>query len=114
MVTDTEYLERHEALHIELAVAQERLEKADKAKATFEPAQVLSFFLFQAKKCFEASDDKGKRRLLEILCSNPSLKDRKALLQAKKPFDEIRDLANSAGGAGPDQTSEPQLTAILP
>lgn len=89
LINDTDFLDRREKLQIELATAQERLEKAKVATATFEPAHVLSFFLFQAKNCFQASDDKGKRRLLEILCSNPTLTQRKALLIAKKPFEKV-------------------------
>jgi DNA invertase Pin-like site-specific DNA recombinase len=89
MITDAEFLERREGLQIEVATAKERLEKTKNSKFTFEPVEVLSFFLFQAKNCFEAACDEGKRRMLDILCSNPSLKDQKALLKARKPLVEI-------------------------
>jgi len=89
LVDDDEFLDRREQLQIDLSTAQERLQKTQQPTVTFEPAHALSFFLFQAKNCFLASDDEGKRRLLKILCSNPSLRQRKALLTPKKPFEKV-------------------------
>ena len=92
-VTDDQFLERREKLQIELGAAQERLHKHQEAALTFEPAQIISFFLCNTKKCFELAPPEAKRKLIKILCSNPSLMDKKPLLTLKKPFEEVAEIA---------------------
>lgn len=93
LINDADYLNRRERLQIDLSVAREQQVKAAKTERMFGPAQTLSFFLFQAKNCFLAADVVAKRKLLKILCSNAKLTNKKALLDAKKPFEVVRDLA---------------------
>jgi len=103
LITDADYLDKREKLQIECSAAEERLQKSQEAKCTLEPIKILTLFLFQAKNCFLCASPEDKRKLLQILSSNPTLKSRKALLEAKKPFEEIVDLDNFVRRCGCEQ-----------
>lgn len=89
IVSEEEFSNKRTALLMEIAALKENTQNLRQQQSAFEPVQILSFFLYRAKYWFSVADDITKRKLLKILCSNPSLKDRKALLQAKYPFRKI-------------------------
>lgn len=92
ILSDEEFTIKREYLKKTLSIAQEQLAKQKTQEFTFEPALILSFFLLQAKSWFSTADADTKRKLLKILCSNPTLKGQKVLLEAKKPFFEVLHL----------------------
>ena len=94
LVSDEEFLVKRQQLQRSVAEAEERAQKAAEPPATFEPVLALQILCSRAKDWYPAADTRTKRRLLKILCSNPAIKDQKALLQARKPFVELAILAN--------------------
>ncbi|MBB4302831.1 DNA invertase Pin-like site-specific DNA recombinase [Rhodobium orientis] len=89
VVGDDEFAEKREILTRELAKTEENAENAKHDQITFEPLEILQLLCSKAKCWFEEADNKTKRALLRILCSNPILKDKKVILQARKPFVEL-------------------------
>ena len=96
ILSDAEFTSKRQSLQQELEIVQEKLEDKATQEITLEPALILSFFLLQAKNWFCAADADTKRTLLKILSSNPTLKARKLLLEAKKPFNEVLLLAQTS------------------
>lgn len=96
ILSDEEFTTKRQSLQQELEIAQEKLEKQTTQDITLEPSLILSFFLLRAKNWFRSADADTKRKLLKILSSNPTLKARKVLLEAKKPFNEVLLLAQSS------------------
>jgi hypothetical protein len=94
ILSDEEFSRKRETLLIDLSAAKERHEQQKLQGFTLEPALIMSFFLHRAKYWFSEADALTKRKLLKILCSNPTLKDQKALLEFKKPFRQMYHLAN--------------------
>ncbi|MCB1474837.1 MAG: recombinase family protein [Rhodobiaceae bacterium] len=93
IVDDAEFLTKREHLQLQLGKAEEELQRAQTETVTFEPVRILEMLCNGAKNWFSAGDEETKRTILKILCSNPVLKDGKALLEAKKPFVELHHLA---------------------
>lgn len=96
ILSDAEFTAKRQSLQQELAISEEKLEKCRREEITLEPALVLSFFLLKAKNWFCTANADTKRKLLKILSSNPTLKARKLLLEAKKPFNEVLHLTQSS------------------
>jgi DNA invertase Pin-like site-specific DNA recombinase len=91
VVRDEEYLEQRERL----LQQQVTLENPNRDFEVFEPAKAAVLALNQATKRFAAASVHEKRLLVEAVCSNPRLIDKKLLIQAKKPFDLVREGAGS-------------------
>ena len=89
LVTEDEFSQKRQNLQFELGAALEKASNTIGAQKMFEPLKTLGLLCVQTGKWFSADDDSTKRQLLKILCSNPTLKDKKALLVAKKPFVEL-------------------------
>lgn len=96
ILSDAEFTSKRQSLQRELEIAEEKLEEQATQEITLEPALILSFFLLRAKNWFSDANADTKRKLLKILSSNPTLKARKVLLEAKKPFNEVLLLAQSS------------------
>lgn len=92
ILNDDEFMSKRQSINMGIDAARERIAELQNSTATLEPTRNLSMFLFQAKYWYLNANKKHKRRLLEILCSNSVLTDRKALLEAKKPFLLLSDL----------------------
>lgn len=92
LLTDEEFNEKRTTLDIELGKTEENQQKAAKSIPTFEPVRVLQNLCNSTGYWYGLADAKGKKRLLKILCSNPSLKDKKALLEPRKPFAELHGI----------------------
>jgi len=86
MVTEDEFTDKRKILQTELDAVREKIANEAKKPPTFEPARSVGLLCVRAKKWFPTADDEAKRKLLQIMCSNPILRDRKALLVPKKPF----------------------------
>lgn len=93
VITDDEFTNKRKNLQISIASAREKAEISRKEKPTFEPLKILSTFNARAVKYFSAADACMKRKLLKILCSNPTLKDKKVFLEARYPFTEMLSAA---------------------
>ena len=92
LLDDNEFNNKRQALELELGAAEENRNKAAKSIPTFEPIHILEKLCTVAIFWYQQLDNQNKQRLLKILCSNPSLKDKKALLKAKKPFTELHGI----------------------
>lgn len=92
ILTDAEFSKKREALRVELDAAKENVTKAEERHSAFEPLKILQILRCRANIWFEIVDDPRKRALLKILSSNPTIKDNKALLLAKKPFVQLDEL----------------------
>ena len=93
VLTDDEFTNKRKNLQISIASAQEKAENSRKEKPTFEPLKILSMFNARAVKYFIAADAPMKRKLLKLLCYNPTLKDKKVFLEARYPFTEMLSAA---------------------
>ncbi|MBI5022699.1 MAG: recombinase family protein [Candidatus Magasanikbacteria bacterium] len=82
VIADAQYLERRQNLLLQ----QEALSQPVREAGVFEPARAVVSLLNQAKNRFLAGADREKRAIVEAVCSNPKLLDRKWLCSAKKPF----------------------------
>jgi len=100
VLDDDEFVQRREVLTRELAKTEENAKNAERDQITFEPLEILHLLCSKAKDWFEEADDRTKRALLRILCSNPVLKDKKAIFQARKPFVELGLLVASPNLSG--------------
>jgi len=93
LVDDDEFLSKRETLQRTLAKTEEQVSRKSNEQNMFEPLLILNILCSRAKFWFATADDYTKRSLLKILCSNPTIKDKKAFLEAKKPFVELSRLA---------------------
>jgi len=94
MLTDTEFTGKRERLQRALGEAEENAAKTKHQPVTFEPLQILQILSTRAKYWFDIADEHTKQKVLKILCSNPVIIDKKALLVAKKPFVDLGHLFN--------------------
>lgn len=93
LITDEEFATRRKSLQMEVAVAEENAAKSEKEQATFEPVNILQILLSRTTDWLLVLDREAKRDLLKILCSNPVIRDKKAIFKARKPFLVLNDLA---------------------
>ena len=114
ILSQEEFDSKRSDLQIELAAAKENALETSRQTKGLEPVQILGMFNTRAKDWYSLANDRQKRRLLNILCQNPSLKDRKALLFAKKPFVEMEKIVKFHDCAEACKTSELQLADIVP
>ena len=81
-IRDDEYLAQRERLLQEEASLGRPVQATD----AFEPAQDVILALSKLKNRFASASLQNKRLLVDSICSNPRLLNKKLLLQAKKPF----------------------------
>lgn len=93
LVTDLEFAEKRQKLKREAETAEENAAKAEKEQVTFEPLKILQILLGRAVDWLSIIDKEAKRDLLNILCSNPTIRDKKAIFEARKPFLVLCQLA---------------------
>lgn len=93
ILSDEDYLQQRQELEREQIRLTQNLENDQKADSWFEPAKVLFSFSSRAISCFQKGDFKAKRLILEITGLNPTLKDKKLNIEAKKPFLGLRNPA---------------------
>lgn len=86
MLTDEEYAKQRKDLDTEEIGLVQRLEQTTHQATWFEPAENLISFSNRAADCFAHADADTKRLILETVGSNPILKDKKLLIEARKPF----------------------------
>ncbi|MCB1470431.1 MAG: recombinase family protein [Rhizobiaceae bacterium] len=104
MISDDEFMSKRETLQRSLAETKERASQTEREPVAFEPLLNLQILCSRAKYWFSTADNHTKRSLLKILCSNPVIRDRKALLEAKKPFIEMGSLAQFSHLCGDSDT----------
>ena len=86
LIDDGEFESRRLTLQSNLAAAREKLSSYSAEQSMFEPIKILGMFNVKAKYWFSKADEEDKRKILKILCSNPNLIDKKAILETKIPF----------------------------
>lgn len=86
LVNDEEYTRQRQELERERIGLAQKLENAGSAESWFEPARLFVSFSSQAVSCFTTGDMQTKRLILEITGLNPTLRDEKLNIEAKKPF----------------------------
>lgn len=85
LISDEEFTSQRQKLQREHLTLQQRL-KAHDSGSWLEPARMFISFSNRAIFWFTEGDDAIKRLILEIAGSNPLLKDKKLLVEARKPF----------------------------
>jgi hypothetical protein len=79
VVSDDEFNKKRLELRIARDLLDENLAKATKPQFTFEPLEMFTILFDRAIFLFQTADQAGQRKLLQILCSNPTLKDKKPI-----------------------------------
>lgn len=112
VVDDQEFMRRRQELQIQKAAELEKTAKVTDELFTLEPMQIVGKFFVQAKYWFPHASTELKRKLLKILCSNPTLTDKKVRLEARLPFLELGDLSRNLQlcGAGTSDRTKPVRT----
>lgn len=93
LLTDEEYVAERNRLDRERRLLTETLTSAPSAGTWFEPLDELISFSNDAAKWFLSGDDARKRRIVEILSSNPTVKGKILSVQAVESVALIRNLA---------------------
>lgn len=114
LISHEEYTTKRADLKIQLATAKEAAENSMKHTKGLEPIHMLCMLSARAKYWYSVANDEKKKSLLNILSYNPTLCDRKALLVAKKPFQEIKKIMDFHVCAGTCRMSELQRAGIVP
>ncbi len=86
LLADGEYLRQRQALDQERLRLRQNLERLKEGVSWFEPAEALLSFSRRAVSCFATGDFRVKRFIVEIVGSNPVLRDGQLSIEAKKPF----------------------------
>ncbi len=92
LLDDEEFEKKRTGLKMKLVEARENHQNVQNKQVSFEPIKCLAMFCNRAKFWFQSADWSQKQRLLQILCSNPQLINKTALLEAAKPFQELHQL----------------------
>lgn len=86
LLNDDEYLRQRAELERAQVILAQRLEGLENQSQWFEPSREFILFNKTLVSCFSAADIQTKRLILTIVGSNPSLRDRKLNIDARKPF----------------------------
>lgn len=86
LIDDEEFTKQRQSLQKEERLLQEDLAFAKQGDSWFEPAKMLITFNNRAVLWFREGDSKTKRQIIDAVGSNLFLKDKKPLIEAKKPF----------------------------
>jgi site-specific DNA recombinase len=101
LLTDAEFVEKKNALTLQLGQIREKLgELNDEGKHRLEPGEDWIFFASKAKKLFLHGNLRTKRSVLEIVGSNLRLRDKILLTEARKPFQILSAGLQSLGWLG--------------
>ncbi|MEL6818976.1 MAG: recombinase family protein [Pseudomonadota bacterium] len=92
LIDDADFTDRKRQLTIERDRANENAQHAEEEKNMFEPVLLLGKLCSRATSWWSEAKPETKRALLQILCSNPRLQDKKALLDPIKPFALMLDM----------------------
>jgi len=85
LLTDAEFVIQRQKLQGEHISLQQKL-KDQGNDSWFEPTRMFISFSNRAVSWFNEGNDQTKRLILEVAGSNPILKDKKLLIEARKPF----------------------------
>lgn len=85
LITDEEFTIQRQKLQHEQISLKQKLENQN-ADSWFEPARMFISLSNRAVSWFSEGDNQTKRLILEIVGSNPTLKDKKLFIEARKPF----------------------------
>jgi len=86
LLSDEEFVKQRQGLEREKLNFQQRLTSAEEKVNRFEPEDILISFNDCLVSWFSRADLEGKLLVLEIIGSNPRLKDKKLSIEATKPF----------------------------
>jgi len=86
LIDDTEFIDKKNGLTKSLLSLKQNLNKSHQQQHRFEPSKICAEFNHRAKYWFENGDEEIKRLILKTTGLNPTLKDKKLLIKAKKPF----------------------------
>jgi hypothetical protein len=86
LVTDEEYIRQRQELERERVRLSQNERCAGKANSSLEPDQLVISFSNRAVSWYKDGTPTTKRFILEIVGSNPTLKDKKLNIEAMKPF----------------------------
>lgn len=90
VITKEDYTKDRNKYIAELKQAEKKIEQMETGNLSlFEPLKETVLLLNRAKSIFEDGDFKTKRILLNLLCSNPTLKAKTPLISAKFPIQEL-------------------------
>lgn len=92
IVDEDEFTKKRESLQIQLAAANEKAQDCRREETTLEPTVIFGFLLARAKYWYSVADKMDRKKLLQILCSNPQIKEREALLTPKFPLLEVSEM----------------------
>ncbi len=91
-IDDAAFEAKRQTLQLDLDRAKERAILAQNATPKFEPVEILVRFNNRARFLFSNAESSTREKILKTLSSNPRIIDKKAILQAKKPFEDLREI----------------------
>ena len=86
LIGDDEFLRERRKLETDQLRLRQQIEESSQAVSAFEPLETLISFRNRALEWFSDGDDDTKRLIVEIVGSNPVLKDKIVSIEARKPF----------------------------
>ncbi|MGH9363621.1 MAG: recombinase family protein, partial [Thermoanaerobaculia bacterium] len=86
ILDDAEFLEERQTLTRKRLLVAQEIERTAQAEDRFEPARLLVAFSKIAASRFQDGTPEEKRVIVEILGSNPRLRDRELRIDTAKPF----------------------------
>jgi site-specific DNA recombinase len=86
LLSDEEFLLRRQELQQEQLRLQRRLSDLSDDENLFEPFREVVLFSTRAANRFKDGNDEEKRLILQTVCSNLFLRDKKLKIEAKQPF----------------------------
>lgn len=86
LLDDAEFLEERQSLTRERIQVAQEIEKLGQDSERFEPVRLLVHFSKEAASRFRTGTPHEKRFILQILGSNPRLRDRELKIDVAKPF----------------------------
>ena len=92
LIDDAEFIEKKNGLAKSLLSLNQNLEKARQETDRFEPIALCAEFNHKAKYWFENGDEELKRLILKTVGLNPTIRDKKLLIKAKKPFQALANV----------------------
>jgi len=94
-ITEDEYFSDRQKLLIEKEALLKAMESEQGGERVIEPLKNFFSFASLAKKRFEEGDQRLRRKILVAAVSNLWVKDRRVLIEAKKPFQLLLDRPQS-------------------
>lgn len=91
LVTDDEYLGQRRELEQQQMKLSQSIERMGNNADWFEPAELYFSFNNRAVSRFQAGDAQARRLILEITGLNPTIKDKKLNIEARKPFRRLSE-----------------------